>query len=151
MDGITRRSPNGSQRVVINRQRGRDGQAADDDRHAADDDVCHRAHEGEERERLEVGQVNVVRVHRFPLHLSRNHETREPTTRMTITMTSQGGIALYFVSPWVVSCCCCSAAAPIRPPMPIDSTALLGISISAPFSFSPSYSMFIARRCSAVG
>ena len=35
--------------------------------------------------------------------------------------------------------------------MPIDSTALLGTSISAPFSFRPSYSMFIARRCSAVG
>ena len=35
--------------------------------------------------------------------------------------------------------------------MPIDSTALLGMSISAPFSFSPSYSMFIARRWSAVG
>ena len=35
--------------------------------------------------------------------------------------------------------------------MPIDSTALLGISMSAPFSFRPSYSMFIARRCSAVG
>ena len=31
-----------------------------------------------------------------------------------------------------------SAAAPISPPMPIDSTALLGMSISAPFSFSPS-------------
>ena len=33
---------------------------------------------------------------------------------------------------------CRSAAAPIRPPMPIDSTALLGTSISAPFSFRPS-------------
>ena len=35
--------------------------------------------------------------------------------------------------------------------IPIDSTAVLGISISAPFSFSPSYSMFMARRWSAVG
>ena len=30
------------------------------------------------------------------------------------------------------------AAAPMIPPIPIDSTALLGINISAPFSFSPS-------------
>src|SRR5439155_26448970 len=44
-----------------------------------------------------------------------------------------------------------NAAAPISPPIPIDSTALLGISISAPFSFRPSYSMFIARRCRATG
>jgi hypothetical protein len=33
-----------------------------------------------------------------------------------------------------VSCCCASAAAPIKPPIPIDSTALLGTSINAPFS-----------------
>lgn len=46
---------------------------------------------------------------------------------------------------------CRSAAAPSMPPMPIDSTAVLGTSINAPFSFNPSYSMFIARRCSAVG
>jgi hypothetical protein len=46
---------------------------------------------------------------------------------------------------------CFSAAAPSMPPMPSESTALLGMSISAPFSFSPSYSMFIARSCSAVG
>ncbi len=31
-----------------------------------------------------------------------------------------------------------SAAAPISPPMPIDSSALLGTSISAPFSLRPS-------------
>ena len=37
-----------------------------------------------------------------------------------------------------VSVACRIAAAPSIPPMPIDSTALLGISISAPFSFSPS-------------
>ena len=37
-----------------------------------------------------------------------------------------------------VSVCWRSAAAPISPPIPIDSTALLGMSISAPFSFSPS-------------
>jgi subtilisin family serine protease len=47
--------------------------------------------------------------------------------------------------------CCRIAAAPSMPPMPIDSTALLGINIKAPFSFRPSYSMFIARRWSAVG
>ena len=45
-----------------------------------------------------------------------------------------------------VSACCLNAAAPSRPPMPIDSTAELGTSINAPFSFKPSYSMFIARR-----
>ncbi len=33
---------------------------------------------------------------------------------------------------------CRMAAAPSMPPIPIDSTALLGISMSAPFSFSPS-------------
>ncbi len=33
---------------------------------------------------------------------------------------------------------CRSAAAPSSPPMPIDSTAELGTSISAPFSFRPS-------------
>ena len=37
------------------------------------------------------------------------------------------------------------------PPMPIDSTAELGTSINAPFSFKPSYSMFIARRFMAPG
>ena len=37
-----------------------------------------------------------------------------------------------------VSVCWRSAAAPISPPIPIDSTALLGMSISAPFSFNPS-------------
>ena len=42
------------------------------------------------------------------------------------------------VSPSVVSACWRSAAAPISPPMPIDSTAELGTSISAPFSFRPS-------------
>src|ERR1051325_9139634 len=51
----------------------------------------------------------------------------------------------------VARACCRSAAAPRRPPIPIDSTAVEGTSISAPFSFNPSYSMFIARRCSAVG
>ncbi len=50
-----------------------------------------------------------------------------------------------------VSVFCRSAAAPRRPPMPMDSTAVLGTSISAPFSFNPSYSMFMARRCKAVG
>ena len=35
--------------------------------------------------------------------------------------------------------------------MPIDSTAVVGISMSAPFSFIPSYSMFIARSWRAVG
>lgn len=44
-----------------------------------------------------------------------------------------------------VRCCCANAAAPIKPPIPIDSTALLGTSIKAPFSFSPSYSMFNDR------
>src|SRR5947209_3218766 len=51
----------------------------------------------------------------------------------------------------VVRACWRIAAMPMRPPIPIDSTAVLGTSISAPFSFSPSYSIFIARRCSAVG
>ena len=41
--------------------------------------------------------------------------------------------------------------APIMPPSPIDSTTLLGTTISAPFSLSPSYRMFIARRWRAVG
>lgn len=49
------------------------------------------------------------------------------------------------------SICCSTAAAPSNPPSPIDSTAVLGTTINAPFSFSPSYRMFIARRCSAVG
>src|SRR5581483_3336603 len=43
------------------------------------------------------------------------------------------------------------AAAPNMPPRPIDSTADDGTSINAPFSLRPSYKMFIARRCSAVG
>ena len=47
-------------------------------------------------------------------------------------------LPLLLLRPDSVSRCCCSAAAPSMPPMPIDSTALLGISISAPFSFSPS-------------
>ena len=42
------------------------------------------------------------------------------------------------VSPLPVNFCCLNAAEPIRPPMPIDSTALLGTSMSAPFSFRPS-------------
>ena len=33
----------------------------------------------------------------------------------------------------------------------VKSAALLGTSMSAPFSFKPSYSMFMARRCRAVG
>ena len=49
------------------------------------------------------------------------------------------GTFVYLLSPpGSVSLCCRSAAAPMSPPMPIDSTALLGISISAPFSLSPS-------------
>ena len=40
---------------------------------------------------------------------------------------------------------------PLRPPRFIVSTALLGTITNAPFSFSPSKSMFIARRCRAVG
>ena len=34
--------------------------------------------------------------------------------------------------------CCLKAAAPNSPPIPIDSTAVLGTSINAPFSLSPS-------------
>jgi hypothetical protein len=54
-------------------------------------------------------------------------------------------------SPPPVRVDCRSAAAPINPPIPIESMALLGINMSAPFSFSPSYSMFIARKWRAVG
>jgi hypothetical protein len=41
-------------------------------------------------------------------------------------------------SPLCVSFCCAKAAVPNRPPIPIDSTAVLGTIIIAPFSFSPS-------------
>ena len=49
-----------------------------------------------------------------------------------------GGLPVVGGSPLAVNVCWRSAAAPSMPPMPMDSTALLGISISAPFSFSPS-------------
>src|SRR5579864_2551415 len=44
-----------------------------------------------------------------------------------------------------------SAANPAIAPSPIVSTAVLGTTIMAPRSLSPSYSMFIARRCKATG
>ncbi len=42
------------------------------------------------------------------------------------------------LSLFAMSSCCLKAAAPIKPPIPIDSTAVLGTSINAPFSFRPS-------------
>src|SRR5574341_639247 len=44
-----------------------------------------------------------------------------------------------------------SDVSPARPPRFIVSTALLGTMTSAPFSLKPSKSMFIARKCNAVG
>ena len=60
---------------------------------------------------------------------------REPRLRGRLYFVSLRGALVSFPP---VRLDCLSAAAPISPPMPIDSTALLGISISAPFSFSPS-------------
>src|SRR5713101_7165760 len=45
----------------------------------------------------------------------------------------------------------CIAAAPNIPPIPIDSTRLVGTSIKAPFSLTASYNRLSERSCSAVG
>ena len=47
--------------------------------------------------------------------------------------------------------CADSDAVPSSPPSPIVSTALDGTITIEPFSLIASYSMFIARRCSATG
>ena len=47
--------------------------------------------------------------------------------------------------------CCASETIPLKPPRFIVSMALLGTMTRAPFSFKPSKSIFMARRCSAVG
>jgi hypothetical protein len=69
-------------------------------------------------------------------------EPSQKSTFETAPLNSDYGSSI-----WVLA----SETIPLRPPRFMVSTALEGTITRAPFSFNPSNSMFIARRCRAVG
>ena len=99
---------------------GRRGQDEDAEQHQHAE---HR-HDGGERQPRERTGLRRARRRRRGRHGRPAHDVADPSPGASLGLS--------------VSVFWRSAAAPISPPMPIESSALLGTSISAPFSLSPS-------------
>src|SRR5262249_7683238 len=88
----------------------------------------HRSKDRDHHPDTHVQQIRLLRRH-VTLHSCASFRTGVPATYSDGDCPSSAPAASF---------CCRSAAAPSNPPIPIDSTALLGMSINAPFSFRPS-------------